>query len=130
VPAGRRTARRKAAFALYQQDLLRLTPDTALARAQRGGELDDYSEELVRGVNEHEGEIDARIDKHLSGWTVERLGNLERSILRLAMYELEYATEVPPAVVIDEAVELTKRFCSDEAAALVNGVLGSALKEK
>jgi transcription antitermination protein NusB len=128
VPVGRRSARRKAAFALYQQDLLQLTPEAALARAEAAGELDGYTKSLISGVGEHQAEIDAELGRHVAGWTVDRLGNLERSILRLAMYELRYEIEVPPAVVVDEAVELAKRFCSDEAAALVNGVLGSVVK--
>lgn len=101
-----------------------------MARAEAAGELDSYARSLVTGVAEHQGEIDAELARHLAGWTVDRLGNLERSILRLAMYELQFENEVPPAVVLDEAVELAKRFCSDEAAALVNGVLGLVVKER
>ena len=75
--------------------------------------------------------IDTVLHSHVAGWSLERLGTLERAILRLAAYELLWEPEVPEAVAIDEAVELAKRFCSDEAAALVNGVLGSvAASEK
>jgi transcription antitermination protein NusB len=66
----------------------------------------------------------------VSGWSVDRLGVLERSILRLAVFELLWRDDVPAAVAIDEAVALTKRFCSDEAGALVNGVLGSLIAAK
>ena len=69
--------------------------------------------------------IDSLLEQHVAGWSLERLGVLERSILRLATYELLWEAEVPDAVVIDEAVELAKRFCSDEAGSLVNGILGS-----
>lgn len=79
----------------------------------------------MRGVDTHSGDIDAILSTNLSGWTLDRLGILERSILRLAVYEMLWESEVPRAVAIDEAVELAKRFCSDEAGALVNGVLGS-----
>ena len=68
------------------------------------------------------------LGKHVEGWTLQRLGVLERAILRLAAYELIWEPEVPSAVVIDEAVGAAKRFCSDEAGALVNGVLGSLAK--
>lgn len=122
---GRRSARRQAVFVLYQRDLLNLTVEGAFARAADAGGLAPYAESLVRGVDTHAGDIDAILSTNLSGWTLDRLGILERSILRLAVYEMLWESEVPRAVAIDEAVELAKRFCSDEASALVNGVLGS-----
>lgn len=90
-----------------------------------GPEVDEYTAQLVRGVGAHRGEIDAALESHIEGWSLERLGVLERAILRLAVFELLWEAEVPPAVVIDEAVGSAKRFCSDEAGSLVNGVLGS-----
>ncbi len=65
------------------------------------------------------------VGAHLAGWSWERLGVLERSILKVAAYELMHETDVPVAVIIDQAVELAKRFCSAEAGALVNGILGA-----
>jgi len=124
MPTGRRSARRQAVFVLYQQDLLHLTREDALARAG-GPELDEYTARLVRGVGEHHEEIDAVLEKHVEGWSLQRLGVLERAILRLAAFELLWEPEVPSAVVIDEAVGSAKRFCSDEAGSLINGVLGS-----
>jgi N utilization substance protein B len=124
MPTGRRSARRQAVFVLYQQDLLGLTPDEALARVGRA-DVDDYTAQLVQGTGEHRAKIDEVLEKHVEGWSVKRLGVLERASLRLAAYELLWEPEVPPAVVIDEAVESAKRFCSDEAGSLVNGVLGS-----
>ncbi len=94
-------------------------------------DVDPYTRDLVLGVAQEHPAIDAVLHSHVAGWTLERLGTLERAILRLATYELLWEPEVPEAVAIDEAVELAKRFCSDEAAALVNGVLGSlAVSEK
>jgi transcription antitermination protein NusB len=124
MPAGRRSARRQAVIVLYQQDLLSLDAEGALART------DDpkpyvYAAGLVRGVGQHRPEIDDLLGTHVEGWSLQRLGVLERAILRLAAYELIWEPEIPSAVVIDEAVESAKRFCSDEAGALVNGVLGS-----
>jgi transcription antitermination protein NusB len=124
MPIGRRTARRQAVFVLYQQDLLRLSSEAA-ARRRGGTPLDPYASSLVAGVMEQITDIDALLADHLQGWSLERLGVLERSILRVAVYELIWKSDVPSAVAIDEAVALTKRFCSDEAGALVNGVLGS-----
>jgi N utilization substance protein B len=124
VSSGRRSARRQAVVILYQQDLLELTPQAALQRVD-DAELDRYARELVLGAAGQREAIDGLLEQHVAGWSLERLGVLERSILRLATYELLWEAEVPEAVVIDEAVELAKRFCSDEAGSLVNGVLGS-----
>jgi len=79
---------------------------------------------MLGTAREHEG-IDEVLKRHVAGWSLERLGTLERSILRLATYELLWEAVVPEAVAIDEAIELAKRFCSDEAGALINGILGS-----
>jgi transcription antitermination protein NusB len=124
MPQGRRSARRQAVILLYQQDLLHLKAEEALARSD-DPRLDEYTASLVRGVETFRTEIDEALGKHVEGWSLERLGVLERAILRLAAYELMREPDVPSAVVIDEAVESAKRFCSDEAGSLVNGVLGS-----
>jgi len=125
-PVGRRSARRQAVFILYQQDLLGLAPESAVDRA---GEVDEFTRSLVLGVDLRKAEIDQRLAPHLANWNLDRLGALERSILRLAAYELLWEDTVPAAVVVDEAVTLARRFCSDEAGALVNGVLGSLMNE-
>jgi transcription antitermination protein NusB len=130
VSAGRRSARREAVFVLYRQDLLGRDWKTVL-EGDDGTDVDPYSRTLVLGVAGELAAIDDILHSHVSGWTLDRLGTLERAILRLATYELLWESDVPEAVAIDEAVELAKRFCSDEAAALVNGVLGSlAASEK
>ena len=121
---GRRSARRHAVFVLYQQDLLSLNAEKALERAEER-RPDEYTASLVRGVDAHRAEIDETLGRHVEGWSLQRLGVIERAILRLAAYELIWEPDVPSAVVIDEAVESAKRFCSDEAGSLVNGVLGS-----
>lgn len=93
-------------------------------------DLDPYSRSLVLGTARERERIDEILERHVAGWSLERLGTLERSILRLAVYELLWVAVVPEAVAIDQAIELAKRFCSDEAGALINGILGSiALSE-
>jgi N utilization substance protein B len=124
VPPGRRSARRQAVIILYQQDLLGLSAPGALIRAQDVG-IFDYARRLVLGVAAERETIECVVGAHLAGWSWERLGVLERSILKVAAYELMRETEVPVAVIIDQAVELAKRFCSAEAGALVNGILGA-----
>jgi N utilization substance protein B len=124
MTTGRRSARRQAVVVLYQQDLLRLGTEEALARSTETTP-DDYAVKLVRGVGQYRDEIDDVLGRNVEGWSLQRLGVLERAILRLATYELLREPVVPSAVVIDEAVESAKRFCSDEAGSLVNGVLGA-----
>jgi N utilization substance protein B len=124
VPSGRRSARRQAVFVLYQQDLLGLTLEAAIERAG-DDKVDPYARRLLIGVSEQRQNIDEVLGEHITGWSLERLGMLERAILRSAVYELLWEPEVPEAVAIDEAVVLAKRFCSVEAGALVNGVLGA-----
>lgn len=123
MSAGRKSARRQAVFSLYQWDLLRLSPEQVF---QRDAETETcpYTRDLVLGVTRKQEDLDRRISDHLEDWTLDRLGFLERAILRVAVYELLYREDVPEAVAIDEAVELAKRYCSLEAGALVNGVLG------
>ena len=130
MTAGRRSARRQAVFFLYRLDLLGRDWET-VGKGVCDEDIDPYSRDLVLGVAQEHAAIDAALHAHVARWTLERLGILERAILRLATYELLWEAEVPEAVAIDEAVELAKRFCSDEAAALVNGVLGAlAVSEK
>jgi N utilization substance protein B len=126
VSVGRRKARREAVVVLYQGDLLGISPIAALERAERTEAVADaYTRRLVLGVGEHIQTIDDVVSRHLAGWTLERLGSVERSILRIGAFELGWVPDVPSAVIVDEAVELAKRFASDEAGSLVNGVLGA-----
>ena len=96
---------------------------------ESGRDIDAYARSLVLGVGQNQADIDARLAPHLANWDLDRLGALERSILRLATYELLWEEDLPAAVAVDEAVTLARKFCSDEAGALINGVLGSLLTE-
>ncbi len=127
MTTGRRKARREALFALYQRDLLereRVDPADG-SSADPLATTDPYQQRLIEGVLENRSEIDAELAAHLQGWTLERLAPLERNILRLGLYEVRWVADTPAAVAIAEAVTLAKRYCSDEAGRLVNGVLGS-----
>ena len=119
----RKAARRDALFVLYQWDVTG-QPLTSLHE----GELDPYAQELVDTVAAAAAELDARINEASSDWTADRLGALERNILRIALWELE-REEVPVEVAIDEAVTLAKRYASEDAGALVNGILGRVARE-
>jgi len=119
----RKAARRDALFVLYQWDVTG-QPLTSLHE----GELDPYAQELVDSVAAAAADLDARINEASSDWTADRLGALERNILRIALWELE-REEVPVEVAIDEAVTLAKRYASEDAGALVNGILGRVARE-
>ena len=121
--AGRRAARRTALFLLYQWDVT----DQELASLYEG-EIDPFSLELAEGVIERHEELDARITAAADEWTADRLGSVERNILRMAILELDHGT-VPVEVAIDEAVSLAKRYSSEDAGRLVNGILGRIVKE-
>lgn len=82
-----------------------------------------YAQLLIRGVALHQEEIDTRIRQALEHWSLERIGFVERTVLRLAAYEMIYRDDVPPSVAINEGVELARRFGAEEAPRFVNGVL-------
>jgi N utilization substance protein B len=121
---GRRQSRRTALFLLYQWDLTG-QPLTSLYE----GTPDEFAMELAGGVAERAAELDERITAASESWRADRLGTLERNILRIGVYELEEGT-VPPEVAINEAVVLAKRYATDEAAGLVNGILGRVQREE
>jgi N utilization substance protein B len=89
---------------------------------------DDFMEELARGVSRNVAEIDQRITAKASNWRIERMAVVDRNILRLAIYEI-HSTATPPAVAIDEALELAHEFAGEESAAFVNGVLDAVRRE-
>ena len=122
--SGRRAARRTALFLLYQWDLTR-QPLASLYE----GEVDPFARELAEAVIGEAEELDREITESADDWSADRLGALERNILRIGVYELAH-DDVPVEVAINEAVELTKRYASDDAARLVNGILGRIAREK
>jgi transcription antitermination protein NusB len=119
----RKSARRDALFVLYQWDVT----GTPLASLHEG-DLDPYAQELVDGVSGEAAELDARINDASSDWRADRLGALERNVLRIALWELE-RDDVPLEAAIDEAVSLAKRYASEDAGRLVNGILGRVVRE-
>jgi len=119
----RRAARRTALFLLYQWDLTGQPLGTNYE-----GEIDDFSRMLAESVAAHAEELDARISAVSGDWPAGQLGTLERNILRIGIEELDGGT-VPLEVVIDEAVTLAKRYASEDAGRLVNGILGTIAKE-
>ena len=120
----RRASRRTAFFLLYQWDVT----GQALASLYEG-EVDQFARETAEAVAARVEELDGRITAAAEGWTADRLGAVERNILRLATYELECG-RVPLEVAIDEAETLAKRYATEEAGRLVNGILGRIAREQ
>ena len=122
--SGRHAARRTALFLLYQWDVT----GQPLASLYEG-EIDPFARELAEAVVAHAEELDQKVSAASEGWPADRLGALERNVLRIGVEELEQ-DEIPVEVAIDEAVSLAKRYASDEAGRLVNGILGRIAREK
>ncbi|MDF2723076.1 MAG: nusB [Paenibacillus sp.] len=140
----RRLAREIALQSLYQIEMNEVPPETAIdimleeARSDNEAELEvgdgavvgtPYLADLVNGTTQYKKRIDETLSVYLTGWKVDRLSKVDRQILRLAAYELLIGTETPPKVVVNEAIELAKRFGSEESGKFVNGVLGKLIKE-
>ena len=123
----RRKARKRAIDILYEADIRSVDAVTLLS--DRVGSPDmppvnDYTVTLVEGVTAHRPRIDDILSEHSEGWALQRMPAVDRAVLRLGLYELLWATDVPQAVVIDEAVELAKSLSTDDSPRFVNGVLG------
>ena len=130
----RRSARKNALFLLFQMDFnetaeFEQVKEIFFAEKETPVEESDkaFIVSEVEGVHEHMEEIDALIEQSATGWDLSRMNKVDLAILRLAVYEMKYG-ETPVGVAINEAVELAKKFSSDEAPAFVNGVLGKASK--
>jgi N utilization substance protein B len=117
--------RRAAVFALYQHDLTGRSLDEVF-EPQAGS----FTRALAHATSDNAEEIDARIERLAKGWTLDRIAPLERSILRVALYEMRSREDVPAEVAIDEAIEAAKELCSAEAPKFVNGILGAAQRER
>jgi len=123
----RTTAREAALQMLFAIDATGNDVDQAISDFWRelpgDAEGREYADQLVRGVREDAAKLDERIRAASQNWRLERMARIDRNALRLGTYELLTRTDVPRAVVLDEAVELAKRFGGDESSKFVNGVL-------
>lgn len=134
-PGRRRRARERALQFLFQVDLTQCPPEDALSgfwnvgRGNVDPAVRDFTERLVRGVRLHREEIDRWIVGSTANWRIERMSTVDRNVLRLAVYEMLHSPDTPIAVVIDEAIELAKRFGGERSTSFVNGVL-DAIRER
>lgn len=129
--SARSKARKRALDMLFQADVRGESLGSIVeAEAKRAAVEPDrmaswlYAREIVDGVADHRDEIDELIAGYAQGWTLERMPNVDRALLRLTAWEILHNPEVPTAVAIDEAVELAKEYSTDDSARFVNGVLG------
>lgn len=124
----RRKAREAALRALYEIEVGKISANDSIEATVREShishDLADYMETLVRGVLNQRRVIDQLIAAHLKGYELDRLVTVDRAVLRIATYELLYVPEMPPAVTINEAIEIVKRYSTAESGKFVNGVLG------
>lgn len=127
----RHVSRRRALQLLYECDLRKVTPADAVAdflrslyteETEERPEFDEFMEQLLVGVHGEIAGLDEELVKHSANWKVERMSIVDRNVLRLAIYEMKFLA-TPSAVIIDEAIELARRFSGDESARFVNGVL-------
>jgi len=137
--ASRRRAREYALQMLFQWDIGKDSPESVIelfwGNRQRGPEnpedepLRSFANELFRETVVVAGEIDVLIRQHAEHWRLERMPVVDRNILRLAIYEILHRRETPPAVVINEALEIARKFSDEESVAFINGLLDSIRKE-
>ena len=132
---GRHQARKRAVDLLFEAEARGTTAAevaegrNALAEKQTEdiAPLNPYTVTVARGVTDHSAHIDDLISAHLQGWTLDRLPAVDRAILRVAVWELLHAEDVPEPVAVDEAVELAKQLSTDDSPGFVNGVLGQVM---
>ena len=129
----RRLAREIAFKTLFQQDIGKNDLEPAmtelLAESGLGPDHARFARSLAEGVLEHSDELDELLARHLVNWEMSRLAAVDRNVLRLAAYELLYCDDIPVAVSINEALELSKAFNTDESAKFLNGVLDKLARE-
>jgi len=111
-----------------QQVIEQFDPAAVWGDSGGNGESVSYAKNLVRGALEHRDEIDRLIVQQAENWRLERMPVVDRNVLRLAVFEFLYETDVPKLVVLDEAIELAKKFGSEQSGRFVNGVLDGLLK--
>ena len=128
--SARTKARKRAIDALFAADLRPEHPAALLDDAYKQvedrdnqGPIFDYARTLVDGVVDHQAEIDTLLETYSEGWSLDRMPNVDRAILRVATWEIVYNDEIPDGVAINEAVDLAKEYSTDDSGSFVNGLL-------
>jgi transcription antitermination protein NusB len=127
----RKQARRQALDILFQADVTGSDPHLVLEGWERVGKpVDPFAGELVEGVAAHRSEIDGHLQRLAEEWTVDRMASLDRTILRIACFELLHRPDTPPGAAIDEAVQAAKELSTEDSSRFVNGILGRFVRER
>ncbi|WAA11422.1 transcription antitermination factor NusB [Fervidibacillus halotolerans] len=119
----RRTAREKVLQGIFQVDVGNIEPNEAFLSIVKQGEDDGFLKTLFFGTIDHLTELDELIGNHLENWTLDRLGRVDRNLLRIATYEMVFEKDIPYSVSINEAVEIAKKYGDEESPKFINGVL-------
>jgi transcription antitermination protein NusB len=130
--SARSKARKAALDLLYESDIRKASASDLLSKRIMDLEyvVRDFTQELVHGVEQHRRKIDELITTYSQGWDMDRMPVIDRNILRLAMYEVLWSSNVPQAVAIDEALELAQTLSTDESSKYINGVLSKIVEIK
>jgi len=125
---------------LYEQDFRREAGDASfdleevldrnITRYQKMVDDKEFIEALVRGVAVQEAELDRQLQPIAPEWPIDQIARMDRVILRMGLYELSHNTDIPPKVVINEAVELAKAFGGENSSKFINGVLGTVMRQR
>ncbi|WP_156290833.1 transcription antitermination factor NusB [Oceanobacillus salinisoli] len=123
----RHTAREKAFQIIFQMDINEVEPKEAIQSTLETDKINDFLLSLVNGVTENKQKIDAILTEHLENWTLNRIASVERSILRIATYEIKFMDDIPNNVSINEAIELANKFGDEKSGKFINGVLSKII---
>ena len=130
----RRRAREIALQVLYQREFNRLEFQEVLNLFWNNFEVlkgaRDFSERIIRGIEQHQEELDRIIERYSSNWKIDRMAHVDRNILRIAVYELLFCDDIPPKVAINEAIDIGKKYGSEDSGAFINGVLDRVKSEE
>ncbi len=129
----RRKSREAALQALYQIDLAKAEPEKALEQYWKNNidteEIQEFANLLVQGVTSHLSELDQLIEKHSTHWKLSRMACVDRNILRMSAYELIYCKDIPASVSLNEAIEIGKKFGTEDSSSFINGILDNLARE-
>lgn len=129
----RRKSREAALQALYQIDLAKAEPEKALEQYWKNNidteEIQEFANLLVQGVISHLSELDQLIEKHSTHWKLSRMACVDRNILRMSAYELIHCKDIPASVSLNEAIEIGKKFGTEDSSSFINGILDNLARE-
>lgn len=131
----RSVARECALKVLYQIEMTSRTPDKALAafweqEDEHPEDVRDFAARLVDGIYAHLADIDGKLGEYATNWQLNRMAVIDRNVLRMGLYELKFAADIPPKVAINEAVELAKKYGDLDSSKFVNGILDKVHKQE